>query len=58
VCPPALSMTLFNVVQCRLFPGATSRVLSRREQELVVLLRERLTNKEIAARLNLSEQTV
>src|ERR1019366_5647005 len=32
--------------------------LSRREQQLVELLRERLTNKEIAVRLNLSEQTV
>jgi|ERR1700722_12832033 DNA-binding NarL/FixJ family response regulator len=58
VCPPALSMTLFNVVQRRLSPAGPSRVLSRREQELVALLRERLTNKEIAARLNLSEQTV
>jgi len=58
VCPPSLSMALFHVVQSRLCTGATSRVLSRREQELVTLLRERLTNKEIAARLNLSEQTV
>ena len=58
VCPPSLSMALFHVVQSRLFTGATSRMLSRREQELVTLLRERLTNKEIAARLNLSEQTV
>jgi two-component system response regulator DevR len=58
VCPPSLSMALFHVVQSRPCPGATSRVLSRREQELVTLLRERLTNKEIAARLNLSEQTV
>ena len=33
-------------------------MLSRREQDLVVLLRERLTNKQIATRLNLSEQTV
>jgi DNA-binding NarL/FixJ family response regulator len=33
-------------------------MLSRREQELMLLLREGLTNKEIAARLNLSEQTV
>ena len=32
--------------------------LSRREQQMVELLRERLTNKEIAVRLNLSEQTV
>ncbi len=59
VCPPILSMALFNVVQRRLIPGPTSsRLLSRREQGLVALLRERLTNKEIAARLNLSEQTV
>jgi DNA-binding NarL/FixJ family response regulator len=58
VCPPSLSMALFHVVQSCLFTGATSRVLSRREQQLVTLLRERLTNKEIAARLNLSEQTV
>jgi DNA-binding NarL/FixJ family response regulator len=58
VCPPSLSMALFQVVQRRLSIGGTSRVLSRREQELVVLLRERLTNKEIATRLNLSEQTV
>jgi DNA-binding NarL/FixJ family response regulator len=58
VCPPSLSMTLFNVVQRRLFPAVTIRMLSRREEELVALLRERLTNKEIAARLNLSEQTV
>jgi len=35
-----------------------SRVLSRRERELLDLLRDRLTNKEIAARLNLSQQTV
>jgi two-component system response regulator DevR len=58
VCPSSLSMTLFHVVQSRLLTGATGLVLSRREQELVTLLRERLTNKEIAARLNLSEQTV
>jgi DNA-binding NarL/FixJ family response regulator len=58
VCPPSLAMSLFNVVKCRLFTAGISRVLSRREEELVALLRERLTNKEIAARLTLSEQTV
>ena len=58
VCPPSLSMSLFNVVKHRLVPAMTSRILSRREEELVGLLRERLTNKEIATRLNLSEQTV
>jgi len=59
VCPPSLSMALFHcVAQHYKSRGESSRVLSRRERELVTLLRERLTNKEIAARLNLSEQTV
>jgi len=58
VCPSIFSMDLFRVVQGRLLNSATNRGLSRREQQLVALLRERLTNKEIAARLNLSEQTV
>lgn len=58
VCPPLLSMALFQVVQRRFFAGAANQALSRREQGLVTLLREGLTNKEIAARLNLSEQTV
>lgn len=59
VCPPSLSMALFHCVakHCK-SPTGSSLVLSRRERELVPLLRERLTNKEIAARLNLSEQTV
>jgi DNA-binding NarL/FixJ family response regulator len=58
VCPASLSMSLFNMVKGRPLPAGASRVLSRRELELVVLLRERLTNKEIATRLHLSEQTV
>jgi two-component system, NarL family, nitrate/nitrite response regulator NarL len=59
VCPPALSMALFRyVAQHRKSSGDSCRMLSRREHELMALLRERLTNKEIAARLNLSEQTV
>jgi DNA-binding NarL/FixJ family response regulator len=51
-------MTLFNIVKGRSLPAGASRELSRREAELVTLLRERLTNKEIATRLHLSEQTV
>jgi len=63
VCPPMLSATLFRTVAQQSAPGATfawgaGLGLSRREQQMVELLRERLTNKEIAARLNLSEQTV
>lgn len=59
VCPPSLSMALFRCVAQHLkSPGQPRRTLSRREHELMALLRERLTNKEIAARLNLSEQTV
>jgi DNA-binding NarL/FixJ family response regulator len=59
VCPPSLSMALFHCVARHYkSPRESSRVLSRRERELMALLHERLTNKEIAARLNLSEQTV
>ena len=63
VCPPALSMALFRAaarppVGPSTFSWGVELGLSRREQQLVELLRERLTNKEIAAQLNLSEQTV
>lgn len=63
VCPPSLCMTLFRSVGHQ--AATTSQTscgadlgLSRREQQMVELLRERLTNKEIALRLNLSEQTI
>jgi DNA-binding NarL/FixJ family response regulator len=63
VCPPSLSMVLFRyVAQQTAIPANVSwgaeLGLSRREQQMVGLLRDHLTNKEIAARLNLSEQTV
>lgn len=63
VCPPSLGMALFRcIAQQRPVPVTTSwgagLGLSRREEQMVELLRERLTNKEIALRLNLSEQTV
>jgi DNA-binding NarL/FixJ family response regulator len=62
VCPSSLSLVLFrSVSRSAATPSSSLRTdlgLSRREQQLVELLRERLTNKEIAARLNLSEQTV
>jgi len=59
VCPPSLSMAMFHCVARHYrSPQDSSRILSRRERELMLLLREGLTNKEIAARLHLSEQTV
>ncbi len=63
VCPPPLSIALFRSVSQQGNTLSTTSLgaelgLSRREQQLVELLRERLTNKEIAAQLNLSEQTV
>ena len=63
VCPPCFSRAMFLFVaqhlaqtaECDLLP---SNGLSRREQQLVGLVRHGLTNKEIAARLCLSEQTI
>ena len=60
VCPPILSVALFRSAsqQTAPVPIRLESVLSRREQQLVELLSDRLTNKEIATHLNLSEQTV
>jgi len=63
VCPPSLSTALFRFIAQQApmqpaVPWGADLGLSRREQQMVELLRERLTNKEIAMRLNLSEQTV
>jgi DNA-binding NarL/FixJ family response regulator len=63
VCPAALSVLLFQWV-ARHNPAIPSLHLrnrlglSRREQQLVGLIQQGLTNKEMASRLNLSEQTV
>jgi DNA-binding NarL/FixJ family response regulator len=63
VCPSALSGVLFQWV-ARHKPVIPSLHLknrlglSRREQQLVGLIQQGLTNKEMASRLNLSEQTV
>ena len=67
VCPPRLCMALFKhlaatgdgLVRDRATAKARVRGrLTRREQQLVPLIGQGLTNKEIAAQLNLSEQTV
>jgi two-component system, NarL family, response regulator DevR len=63
VCPPTLCRALFDHVarSGAWQPGIQVRKnlgLTRREQQLVQLVSEGLTNKEIAARLYLSEQTV
>ena len=63
ICPAVLSVALFHWV-VRHKPAIpslhlkNSLGLSRREQQLVGLLQQGLTNKEMANRLNLSEQTV
>jgi len=63
VCPPSLCMSLFRSIAQQAIvlpklPWGTDFGLSRRELQIAEMLRERLTNKEIALRLNLSEQTV
>jgi two-component system response regulator DevR len=63
VCPPQFSVSLFQCAArdvCFTFkpPQKTKFGLSRREQQLVGLLRLGLSNKEIGNRLSLSEQTV
>ena len=63
VCPPQLCSTLFRFVaqMAKEAPGqvpASRLELTLRQQQLVSLVAQGLTNKEIASRLNLSEFTV
>jgi DNA-binding NarL/FixJ family response regulator len=63
VCPPRLCKRLFELVAQQLrAPVAQGRRagkrLTRREAQLVPMIDHGLTNKEIAAQLNLSEQTI
>jgi len=63
VCPPRLCLSLFKLVCSDSTALPTLRIryklgLTRRQQQLVPLIAQGLTNKEIAMRLNLSEQTV
>jgi len=64
VCPPVLCRVLFEelarpTIQTHAsFALRRNLGLTRREQQLVQMISHGLTNKEIAAQLNLSEQTV
>ena len=63
VCPPQFSVSLFRRAAREISLSFKSTKdtkfgLSRREQQLVELIRIGLSNKEIGARLHLSEQTV
>jgi DNA-binding NarL/FixJ family response regulator len=63
VCPPQLCLTLFRFVaqmakEARAAGPASRPELTLRQQQLVSLVAQGLTNKEIASRLNLSEFTV
>lgn len=63
VCPPRLCLCLFKYLanKCPNLPNSRIKAhlgLSRREQQLLPLIAQGLTNKEIASHLNLSEQTI
>jgi DNA-binding NarL/FixJ family response regulator len=64
VCPPSLCRALFDELGKPAVSSHSNFVLrhnlglTRREQQLVQMISNGLTNKEIAAQLNLSEQTV
>jgi DNA-binding NarL/FixJ family response regulator len=63
VCPPQLCKVLFRIVsqQWATRPIVRMKVefnLTRRQRQLVPLISQGLTNKEIASQLNLSEQTI
>ncbi|MBZ5572840.1 MAG: response regulator transcription factor [Acidobacteriia bacterium] len=63
VCPPSLCLALFErVANQNSHPPSLvikhSLGLTRREQQLIQMISRGLTNKEIAAQLNLSEQTI
>jgi DNA-binding NarL/FixJ family response regulator len=63
VCPPQFSRVLFDFVAQHsssdvAMPDELPFPLTRRERQLVPLIARGLTNKEIAAHFNLSEQTI
>jgi DNA-binding NarL/FixJ family response regulator len=63
ICPQQLSLTLFKAFSRQWTPLPNARIklelgLTRRQQQLIPLIAQGLTNKEIAGQLNLSEGTV
>lgn len=63
VCPPRLCLALFRNFARETGRTPTVRMrmdlgLTRREQQLLPLIAQGMTNKEIASQLNLSEQTI
>jgi DNA-binding NarL/FixJ family response regulator len=61
VCPPSFCAALFEQISSpcsQLYRGKLQLGLTRREQQLVKMIGQSLSNKEIANQLNLSEQTV
>ena len=63
ICPPQLSLSLFRAFsrQWTALPNARIKLelgLTRRQQQLIPLIAQGLTNKEIATQLNLSEGTI
>lgn len=63
ICPPELSLPLFRAFsrQWTAMPNARVKLelgLTRRQQQLIPLIAQGLTNKEIAAQLNISEGTI
>ena len=63
VCPPQLCAHLFGAFSRQQAAAPSARIkldfgLTRRQQQIVPLIGQGLTNKEIASVLNLSEQTV
>ncbi|MFZ0739667.1 MAG: response regulator transcription factor [Candidatus Acidiferrales bacterium] len=63
ICPPQFSRVLFDFVAknqavADMIPARLPFPLTRRERQLVPLIARGLTNKEIAAHFNLSEQTI
>jgi len=63
ICPPQYTRVLFDYVALRTSEFSRSRAksstgLTGREQQLIPLIERGLTNKQIAANLSLSEQTV